>query len=138
MQENTFLGKGWSFPPTFIRPDYRLSMTDGEVNVNQSIDLILKTPRGSRPLQPNFGSDLRRFLFQQMDATLQEEIRHSVMQTLLTNEPRIRVDQVVVALLTDDAATVALTIRYTVKQTNTRHNHVFPFSLLEGTNLFSR
>ncbi len=138
MQESTFLGKGWSFPPTFTLPDYRLSMTEGEVNIKQSIDLILQTPRGSRPLQPDFGSDLRRFLFQHIDATMKEEIRQSVMQTLLNNEPRIGVDQVTVTLLPDDAATVALAIHYIVKQSNTRHNHVFPFSLLEGTNLFSR
>ncbi len=135
MNKKTFLGTGWSFPPSFEQANYRLSLNSEENNINQSINLVLQTPRGSRSLLPDFGSDLLNFLFRKIDASLQEEIIQSVKTTLLNDEPRISVNDVQVAFITDGAATVSVTIYYTIKKTNTRHNHVFPFSLLEGTNL---
>lgn len=135
MSKSTFLGTGWSFPPSFEQANYQLNLSADENNINQSIDLVLQTPRGSRSLLPDFGSDLFSFLFRKVDASLQEDIIQSVKITLLNDEPRIKVNKVDVAFMTDGAATVAVTITYTIKKTNTRHNHVFPFSLLEGTNL---
>jgi len=135
MKESSFLGTGWSFPPTFEQGNYQLTMTKTEDNINQSIDIILKTPRGSRPLQPEFGSNLNRFLFRKLNATCQEEIEQSVKMSLLNDEPRIVVDKVETRLQQDLGSTVAVFIYYTVKQTNSRHNYVYPFSLQEGTNL---
>jgi uncharacterized protein len=130
-----FLGQGWSFPPRFEVATHCLSITGGIDNINASIDMILNTPRGSRPLSPDFGSDLYRFIFRSADPSLREEIEQSVRTTLLANEPRIKVDQVNIQLTNDAASTVMVAVTYTVRSTNSRHNHVFPFSLLEGTNL---
>lgn len=131
----SFLGTGWAFPPSFDKSTHQVTLSNSDTNINQSLDLILQTPRGSRSLIPDFGGELSRFLFRSADATLQEEIEQSVKTTLLTNEPRITVDAVIVSFVRDPASTVAVSIQYTIKNTNTRHNHVFPFSLLEGTNL---
>ena len=134
MNDDSFLGRGWAFPPVFEKSSMRLLMTAGEDNVNQSIDLLLKTPRGSRSLKPAYGSDLFRFMFRRIDASLQQEIIESVKTTLLNNEPRIVVENVSVTL-DDGGAMVAVTVDYIISRSNSRHNHVFPFSLLEGTNL---
>lgn len=130
-----FLGRGWQFPPTFSGASKQVQMSDAEANINQSIDLILQTQRGERSLLPYFGSNLRSYLFKSKDATLKAEIAQSVRDTLLHDEPRIHVDDVLVEYLNQPESTVAISVVYTIKQTNTRHNHVFPFSLLEGTNL---
>lgn len=130
-----FLGCGWQFPPSFSGASKQVHMIDAEANINQSIDLILQTQRGERSLLPYFGSNLRSYLFKSKDATLKEEIAQSVRDTLLHDEPRIRVDDVLVDYVSEPESTVAISVIYTIKQTNTRHNHVFPFSLLEGTNL---
>lgn len=135
MTEESFLGSGWSFPPTFDKSTNQVVLSGSETNINQSIDLVLQTPRGARSLIPDFGSNLSSFLFRNADATLKDELEQSVKTTLLENEPRITVDSVVVTFVRDNGSTVNLAIYYTVKNTNTRHNHVFPFSLLEGTNL---
>ncbi|MBU0914118.1 MAG: GPW/gp25 family protein [Gammaproteobacteria bacterium] len=134
MNESSFLGTGWSFPPVFDNANYQLQLSSGESNINQSIDLLMKTPRGSRSLMPNYGCDLCRYLFCRLDATLQEEIIQSVKTTLLNSEPRISVEDVDISL-SEDGSIATLSISYKIKQTNTRHNHVFPFSLLEGTHL---
>ena len=134
MNESHFIGTGWTFPPAFDDANYQLQLSSGESNINQSIDLLLKTPKGSRTLMPNYGSNLFSYLFRHIDASLQEEIIQSVKTTLLDSEPRISVERVDFSMAADGSS-IALNITYKIKQINTRHNHVFPFSLLEGTNL---
>ena len=130
-----FLGRGWSFPPAFEQVTGCVTTSAGTDNINTSIDLILHTPRGSRPLQPDYGSDLQRFVFRNADAGLREEIEQSVRATLLNDEPRIKVDQVTVDFVQEPSTTALINVHYTVRSSNSRHNHVFPFSLREGTNL---
>ena len=134
MADSNFLGTGWSYPPVFDDASYQLRLSSGVDNVNQSIDLVLKTPAGSRALEPGFGSNLSSFVFRRIDASVKEEIIQSVRYALLNGEPRIDVERVDLDVK-DGGATVNVAINYTVRQTNTRHNHVFPFSILEGSNL---
>jgi uncharacterized protein len=131
---NSFLGRGWAFPPTFDRATSKLRLSSGVDNIQQSIDLLIRTPRGARALRPDFGCDLLSYLFKHIDATAQEEIVQSVKTMLLNDEPRIEVESIELDL-SDNGALAQLNIIYVVCQTNTRHNHVFPFSVLEGTNL---
>ncbi|MCA2997712.1 MAG: GPW/gp25 family protein [Rhodocyclaceae bacterium] len=134
MHGSSFLGTGWSFPPAFDRASDRLRMVSGESNIKQSIDLLLRTSVGSRCLLPAFGCALNQYIFRQVDATVRAEIIATVKQTLLDYEPRIIVERTDIREV-DGGAMIELGIGYLVKQTNTRHNHVFPFSLVEGTNL---
>lgn len=134
MDAGDFLGTGWAFPPSFDNANFRLKLSAGDENIGQSIDLLLKTPLGSRSLAPEFGSGLFSFLFRRLDATAREEIIQSVKTALLDNEPRISVESVDLQL-SDQGVMLSLTVVYLIRQTNTRHNHVFPFSLIEGSNL---
>jgi phage baseplate assembly protein W len=135
MRENSFLGTGWSFPPAFDNSNDRLQMSAGDNNITQSIDLVLQTPVGSRSLLPTFGCSLNQFIFRNIDGTARAQIIQSVEQTLLDCEPRISVESIEVFDIdvAEGGAAIALNILYRIKQTNTRHNHVFPFSLIEGT-----
>ncbi|WP_422360466.1 GPW/gp25 family protein [Reichenbachiella sp.] len=133
--KNDYLGTGWAFPITFSEQTLELEMTHREQNVNDSIDIILKTNYGERCLEPQFGSGLRQFFFAQMDDTLKGEIIDMVEVSLLENEPRIDVEDIRIDFLDDDIGAINIEIDYTYTKTNTRHNHVFPFYLNEGTNL---
>lgn len=135
MTNSSFLGSGWSFPPTFEIGNYQLNMTHKEKNINQSIDIILQTRQGERSMMPLFGSALSNFLFKKLDASLQTEIIDSVKQTLLNYEPRITVDQVALELFEGEQTGIAIHIGYTIIKTNSRHNHVFPFVQNEATNV---
>ncbi|KTB65399.1 GPW/gp25 family protein [Pseudomonas syringae] len=134
MEDSSFLGSGWSYPIVFEDANLQLRMSAAVENINQSIHLLLNTPIGSRSLLPDYGSKLSTFLFRHIDATAQEEIIQSVTFTLLNGEPRIDVENVRLSV-NDGGATVEVFITYVVRQTNARHNHVFPFSSLEGSNL---
>lgn len=133
--EDSYLGSGWAFPVTFSVGNYRLNLTSYELNINNSIDIILKTRMGERILEPGFGSGLQQFIFRKMDESLKGDIIDAVKTSLLHNEPRITVKDVEVNFPDLQTGLVEITIIYVYNQTNTRHNYVFPFYLKEGTNL---
>ncbi len=130
-----FLGSGWSFPPTFNTASYQLNMAQQKDNINQSIDLILQTRQGERNLNPGFGSSLHKFVFCTFNATLQSEVIEAVSVALRDYEPRIKIDEVIVNVENNEGSLLAVQINYTIRQTNTRHNHVYPFALTEATQL---
>lgn len=134
-RSKAFLGSGWAFPVKFSEGNLQLSMTWYEANINDSIDLILMTKQGERIMEPQFGSGLQQFFFRKMDETLKGEISDAVKTSLLNNEPRITVSDVMVSYADMLNGLVEINIIYIYNQTNTRHNYVFPFHLQEGTNL---
>jgi len=133
--DNHFLGSGWSFPVTFSAGNYQLNMTSFEENISNSINTILLTRKGERTLEPDFGSGIQKFFFRKMDEGLKSEIINAIKFSLLQNEPRITVVNVVVDYADVREGLAEVTITYKYNQTNTRHNYVFPFHLNEGTNL---
>ncbi len=134
MQDPSFLGRGWSFPPAFDKASLNLALNEGVDNINQSIRLLLKTEKGSRSFMPEYGSDLRRFLFRRIDASRAQEIVVAVKNLLMNSEPRIEVLDVKV-VLANNASLLEIQVSYAIRQTNSRHNYVFPYSELEGHNL---
>lgn len=135
LTDHSFLGSGWSFPVVFSDANYQLNLTAGEDNINEAIDLVLMTRMGERCYQPQFGSGLQRFFFRNMDETLKGEIADAVKMSLLHNEPRITVNEVSVNFTDLQSGHAEIRIGYACNKTNTRHNHVFPFHLKEGTNI---
>lgn len=129
-----FLGRGWSFPPVFDSANAGLRMVAGTENIAQSLDLLLSTLRGSRALLPDFGNNLNQFVFRRSDAQMHEELASAARFILLHGEPRIVVEDIIAAA-SADGSLLQLEIRYRVARTNTRHNHVYPFATLEGSNL---
>jgi phage baseplate assembly protein W len=130
-----FLGSGWSYPPTFNAGDFQLNMSQQNTNINQSINQILLTPRGERIMSPGFGSVLYRFVFRAFNTVLQSEISDAVKVALRDNEPRIKVDRVLVSVENDDNSLLSIIVYYTIRKTNSRHNHVYPFALTEANQL---
>lgn len=135
MNNSSFWGSGWSFPPTFDLANKQLQLVHKTANINQSINIILSTMRGERSMLPDFGSNLGWYLFKNIDATAQGEIIQSVKRSLLDHEPRIDVTDVSLMLSGDAEPSVEVMIAYSVRKTNGRYNHVFPFSVNEGTHL---
>jgi len=134
-KEKDFLGSGWAFPVTFSKGNLELNLTKFEENINDSIDIILQTNIGERCLEPTFGTGLNRYLFDKMDESLKGGIIDTVKYSLLDNEPRIEVKNVVVTFSEEQKGTVLINIEYIYNKTNTRHNYIYPFYIKEGTSL---
>ena len=59
--------------------------------IKQSIVNLLMTNKGERVYQPEYGSDLRRFLFEPMDFATAAAIQSNIVSTIKKFEPRIGV-----------------------------------------------
>lgn len=126
---NSFVGTGWRFP---IDLDITgaIAMSSGTSDLEQAMYLILSTGPGERPMRPEFGCRLAQFVFAPGNATTAALMAAEVRWALLRWEPRVDVEDVVVSTDPDDAATLWIDIRYTVKATNDRRNLVFPFYVI--------
>jgi phage baseplate assembly protein W len=59
--------------------------------IKQSVINILLTNRGERPFKPDFGGDLRSYLFENFDAVTRTAIQSRIVNTLRNYEPRVEV-----------------------------------------------
>lgn len=132
--DQSFLGTGWSFPPTFHRDGYRVEMFIEEQDVQSSIQIILSTVTGERVMLPTFGCNLQPYLFETMNASNIALIEKIVRDALVFHEPRITVEDI---NTTTDAVNgvLMINIQYSIITTNTRYNYVFPFYIYEATNI---
>ena len=133
--EKSFLGTGWSFPPSFHQGAAGLEMASEEEDIRQSLFLLISTLPGERLMRPEYGCDLHSLTFDQVNYTLRTEIIHVVEMAILRHEPRIRVEQILVTVSPETDGLVYIAVDYLVKKTNSRSNIVYPFYLQEGTNV---
>ena len=130
-RQRSFLGTGWGFPPTFVRGQ-GVVMTSDEEDIRASLEILLSTEVGERVMQPKYGCDLHRLLFEPLDLTLQAYIKDLVKTAILYFEPRIVLDDVTFEL-TGEEGRIDIRVDYTVATTNARNNFVYPFYIGEGT-----
>ena len=125
------IGQGWSFPVR-VAGDGTIALIGGDADIDRSIQLILTTVPGERPMRPEFGCGIYALIFAPVDASTGGMIAESVRAALTRWEPRIAVDLVEVSA--DDIVTglLYIDIRYTVLATNSPRNLVFPFYTLPG------
>lgn len=135
-KENTFLGRGWSFPPTFQKGINQVQMSEYEQDIQESLHILLSTEIGERVMRPEFGGNVQRLIFGLADLSLVTVIRREIEIAILNDEPRIDV-QNIEATQNELEGRIDLFIEYTIVATNTRNNIVFPFYLIEGTDITS-
>ena len=131
--EHAFLGRGWSFPPTFSRGGGEVEMVTNAEDIQQSLRILLGTTRGERVMQESFGCDLQSLLFEEGDQWLMSRIERTIRDAIASHEPRITLDAVKVTGQDVRAGRLDVSIRYTIRGTNSRFNMVFPFYLTEAT-----
>ena len=131
----SFLGTGWSFPPSFDKLEASVQMVSDVADIEESIRIILSTIPGERLMQPDFGCDIKKLVFEIADTWLVSELNHIIYHALLQYEPRINFIGLTVADRSQQAGVLYVQLTYTIIATNTRHNMVYPFYYQEGTNI---
>jgi phage baseplate assembly protein W len=114
-----FYGQSLGFPPR-VGPNGRLIWSSGEENIRESICIILRTRPGERLHLPDFGCGLDEYLFEPNDIANLRQIQEAVKQSLTRWEPRIKLDDIRVALNAAEATMVDITIFYTLIATQKR------------------
>lgn len=124
------LGVGWAFP---LRPvDGRLGWARYEEDIDQAVEIVLRTIPGERAMLPEFGAGVRRQVFEPNTAPTHRALENGVRRALVDWEPRIQLERV--SAVPDPGAEnlVLVHVDYMVRATNTFYNRVFPFYLTEA------
>ncbi len=134
IDENSFLGRGWSFPPVFSRGENSVQMVDEEEDIRQSLVILLSTIKGERVMQPDFGANMEELLFEPLTVSFAKKISDQIERAILFYEPRIKTDDISFNQDNENGL-VEIRIDYTIIATNNRRNIVYPYYLNEGTNI---
>ena len=132
---NKFIGKGWGFPPVFIKGVNQVIMTHDIQNINENLKVLFSTPIGERATDHLYGSRLRDLVFSGNDVMLEHEIIESLHTAIKLHEPRIHVEDIIIDSSNQVEGMVSVSVSYSVRNVNSRHNFVYPFYINEGTNL---
>lgn len=119
MNTAQLFGRGISFPPR-IGPDGRVTWSEGDINIRESIHIILTTDQNERLMQPDFGGNLGIFLFEPNTVTTRHLIQDRIEKALAQWEPRILVESVDVVADTEDPQLAVATITYRLVATQTQ------------------
>lgn len=111
MDAGKIYGRGIKFPPE-IGSDGRLSWSQGEDNIRESIKIILLTQPHERLMLPEFGVGLQRYLFRPNTAATHRLIEADITRGLIRWEPRIRLESVIVEPDPDKDHAAVVTISY--------------------------
>jgi phage baseplate assembly protein W len=101
------------FTPHPVSGDVRPVVDD--IAVKRAIVNLIKTPVGTRPFRPEYGSTINNYLFANEDAFTIHNIKQSIYETITKFEPRVDVLQVE-PLFNDNG--LELKITYRIKNRN--------------------
>jgi uncharacterized protein len=123
------LGTGIAFP---LRVDSsgRLALASGDEDIGEAIGVILGCAPGERPMRPEFGCGVHRYVFETIDAHAIGKIEYEVRNALARWEPRIDVTSVEVDVSGADAGLISIDVAYRVRATSEPRNLVYPFYVI--------
>jgi phage baseplate assembly protein W len=125
-QQPSFLGVGWKFP---ILPDASgcLGYVSGDANVEQSLHILLMTALGERVMRAGFGTQAPRIVFSPGSSQSLRRLEKTIQDAVVNWEPRVDLTEVTAEADLKNPFKVTVSISYTVRQTNTSTNIVFPY-----------
>ena len=130
----SFLGTGWSFPPEFsIRAGVR--MVSAEEDIRQSLYIVLATAPGERVMRPGFGAGIKQQVFESIDETTITILKDVISRAILFYEPRVELIAINADTTLAMEGRLDFSIDYLIISTNTRHNIVYPYYCLEGSDV---
>jgi phage baseplate assembly protein W len=130
-----FVGKGWSYPPTFLPAASTLTVTSANEDIQRSLEILLGTRLGERVMLPEYGCNMEDLLFEPIDTALQTLLFDRVKTAILFYEPRIEVERMNLQNDRTTEGVILLEILYRVRSTNSRFNFVYPFYKNEGVTI---
>lgn len=111
MDAGQLYGRSMAFPP-HVGADGRIAWSEGEANIREAIEIVLRTEERERINLPAFGSGLRRFLFEPNTVATRFQIEDRITKALKQWEPRIVVKAVDVEEDPRDPQSAVATIHY--------------------------
>ncbi len=133
MEQEDFLGTGWSFPPTFNLSEKKVEMVSDEEDIRQSLEILLSTRLGERVLLSEYGCGINTMPFENITVTFLTKMKAIIKKAILLYEPRIDLEEVFFTSPKSEEGIVNIQLQYSIRATNSRLNFVYPFYIKEGT-----
>ena len=135
MKVKSFLGTGWSFPPTFLKESANIALVSDEEDIKQSLQIYFNTKIGERIMRPEYGCVIHEHIFDRIDDSILDILSFELTQNIGQIEPRIIVDKIDSKKVDKDGGIIEINMIYTIISSNVRDNIVFPYYINEGTNI---
>jgi len=111
--KNTIKGLEWPCRNTntggMVSRNYNL------VSIKQGLIQLILTQRGERPMRLDFGTDVRRSVFDPLDATTLSNLRTTIAAAIEKYEPRVIMQHLGVSA-SDDESRVDIKLVFSVKE----------------------
>lgn len=133
MSDSQLIGQGWAFPVQFYGPGQGPVMVTGNEEIQQALRILMGTALGERAMRPDWGSPLPDFLFGELDTDTVSLLSEKIANTVLNNERRIDLHSVDVDDSQGPEGLLNIQLSYTIRETNTRENMVYPFYVRENS-----
>ena len=133
--DQSFLGRGWAFPPEFDAGSGTVELVSDVEDIHQSLQILLSTSLGERVMQPTYGCNLKEYQFEPVNNTFLGFLRDMVERAILFFEPRIIVDKITITQPEDFQlfeGMLRISVDYLISNTNSRNNFVYDFYLREA------
>ena len=135
MKEKTFLGIGWSFPPSFNKESSDIKMVSDETDIKQSLEIYFNTKLGERIMRPEYGCVIHEHIFDKIDESILNILSFELTQNIGQIEPRIIIEKIQINQSNAASGELQISIEYKIISSNVRDNIVFPFYINEGTSI---
>jgi hypothetical protein len=109
-----------------------VALSDGELDIQEAIWMILSTAFGERLMHPDFGCGIHDLVFAPNNTGTAGLARFYVEEALVRWEPRIDVEEVEVQADPAQPELLLISVSYRVRTTDSRYNLVYPFYLTRG------
>ena len=115
-----FIGIDLPFRKSLTKEGYFASTTTTIEAVKNNIKNLINTHMGERLMQPNLGTNLRKYLFQQIDDETMLSIQNEILDTFKIWLPFVQIRDIRVKTNQDDTTvgvnTIVLTIVFNIVQ----------------------
>lgn len=124
------IGKGIHYP--FVPSNTNGVKTNEWIErINQSLYIIFSTKKGTRLMQPEFGSDIEKYRFDPFDNILLDKLQLEIEKDIELWEPRIVLDNIEFKVSNEniDNHLLYITLYYHLINTDVEGNFVYPYRL---------
>ena len=86
-----------------------------ETAIKRSLMNLIRTKKGTRPFNPEYGCDLSEYLFSYEPGFSEFNMKQEILDSIVRNEPRVIVDSIVIKY---EEYGITLDIQYIIKNIN--------------------
>jgi phage baseplate assembly protein W len=122
LNPNTYIGLTYPIK-SGINTDFEMTQNSYD-QAQYNLENLLLTQKGERPFQPEFGSNLRKICFEQIDANLPETIEEEIRTTVEDWLPYITLNDIQTLTNDGDVNRIYVKIKYSTTLDSFKENTI--------------